>query len=103
MKDTSKSLSSVKATVILFYLNKLQICQIIANSAWGLLKKEEDGTYSWTLASEELSEKKPKHLQSLNEEEYVTYRIFLDKLHPLKQPTEISDSAERKRLNEPIE
>lgn len=33
----------------------------------------------------------------------MTYRGYLDLINPLKQPNEIADSAERRKVNAPIE
>eukprot|EP00347_Sterkiella_histriomuscorum_P008273 403345711 len=95
MKDSSKGLQSVTMT----------ICNILSNIVWGRMiskkiaaDKEE---LQWTLAYDQLTEKKPDHLVTEEQpEEIISYKDYLDRYFPLKSKTEIPDPLERDRANQ---
>jgi len=91
MRDSCKDLHSVTST----------ICNILIKIAWGKIVTKKVGDKDeqlWQLAYDQISVERPPKPEE-EQEELISYRQYLDMMHPLKRKTEVDDDQERNRLN----
>lgn len=78
---------------------------LLTEVTWGTTKRMEDGEMEWVCASVQPSSTRPNEAQAHGNEEWMTYKAFVDQVYPYKNLKEESekengmDSASVKQFN----